>query len=268
MENLGGFLRVLRIILAIELKQPGALGLSFQLYNFFRSTRSLRRFKNIHDGKKCFIVGTGPSLHISDLDLLKNYYCFGVNTLFKVYDRTQWRPDYYCVIDPNTYGDIRMGLKEYGVKNIFLAQNRIRKSSILGDIIPINLECSSFYKMGMSKHLETMKFSSDISKCVFDGASVMFAALQVAVYMGFREIYLLGADCNYTPGSFHNASLGYSQGYQYDWTKQTGLTMIEGFKVADRVTKQMGVKIFNASRGGMLEVFPRVKLEDVVEKSL
>lgn len=40
--------------------------------------------------------------------------------------------------------------------------------------------------------------------------------------------------------------------------------MIEGFKVAKKYADEHGINIYNATRGGMLEVFPRVNLEDVV----
>lgn len=83
--------------------------------------------------------------------------------------------------------------------------------------------------------------------------------------MGFKTIYLLGVDCNYDKNiKLHSDSLEYSKDYKYNWTRQTGLTMIEGFKVAKKYADEHGINIYNATRGGMLEVFPRVNLEDVV----
>jgi len=86
--------------------------------------------------------------------------------------------------------------------------------------------------------------------------------------MGFEKIYLIGVDCNYDKevDQLHNRDLGYGADYVYNWTKQTGITMIEGFKIAKEYADKYGIDIYNATRGGMLEVFPRVQLEEVVMK--
>ncbi len=38
-----------------------------------------KKFKNIHKGNRCFILGNGLSLKQQDLTLLKNEYVFTVN---------------------------------------------------------------------------------------------------------------------------------------------------------------------------------------------
>ena len=63
----------------------------------------LQQFKNIHENDRCFIVCTGPSLKISDLEFLKNEYTFGVNHIFNAYDSTTWRPTYYVMCDASGY---------------------------------------------------------------------------------------------------------------------------------------------------------------------
>ena len=59
----------------------------------------LKKYKDIHKGKRCFIIGNGPSLQMSDLEILyKNKeICFGVNRIFLGFNDTEWRPDYYVV---------------------------------------------------------------------------------------------------------------------------------------------------------------------------
>ena len=55
----------------------------------------LKKYKNIHQGQRCFIIGTGPSLTTDDLELLKDEITFGSNRIFEIYSRTDWRPTYY-----------------------------------------------------------------------------------------------------------------------------------------------------------------------------
>lgn len=258
----------LKTILSNEVKNPFALGISYKLYCLLNQTKQLECFKDIHLGDECFIVGTGPSLIKEDIDLIRGKYSFGVNTLYKIYNQTDWRADYYCVIDPNTYRKVSAELNKYNVKNMFIARNRIRTNDKHNpNVIGFNLNCDSFYRVLNTAYFDGIcEFGSNLASGIYDGASVVYAALQIAVYMGFKTIYLIGVDCNYDKEieKLHNANLGYGLDYKYNWTKQTGTTMIEGFEIAKKYADKNGVTILNASRGGMLEVFPRVKLEEVI----
>ena len=105
-----------------------------------------------------------------------------------------------------------------------------------------------------------MQFSKDAGHFVYEGHSTVYGILQMAAYMGFSEIYLLGCDCNYQKES-------HSELTQYDiqTPKNMGEWMIRDYIDAEHSLKEMGIKVYNATRGGMLEVFPRAVLEKVVE---
>lgn len=259
------FIIIQKSILCFK-KDRGSFGISYRL-QFLKNRnqyQKLKKYKNIHENEKCFIIGTGPSLTLEDINKLHGQYCIGANTLYKLYKQTSWRASYYCIIDPSTYLNIGPEIKKYHLTSLFIAGNRIRETD--PNINKFSLECSSFYRIPYPDHFKACSFGNDLSKEIYDGASVIYAAVQIAVYMGFHEIYLLGVDCNYDKGiALHSNSLEYSNDYQYNWTKQTGLTMIEGFKIAKKYADEHHIHIFNATRGGMLEVFPRVDLDDVVE---
>lgn len=42
---------------------------------------SIKTLKDIHKGEKIFIVATGPSLTVHDLDMLKGHLCMSVNSI-------------------------------------------------------------------------------------------------------------------------------------------------------------------------------------------
>ena len=247
-------------------KDRGSFGISYRIQRMLNKNEyyRLREFKHLHGGEDCYIVGTGPSLTLDDVNLLRGKKSIGVNTLYRIYDKTDWRADYYCIIDPTTYEGIGKNVKKYHTDTLFIAGNRIKENE--DNINRFSLECSSFYRIPYIKYFDSpCKFGVDLSREIYDGASVVYAALQIAVYMGFKTIYLLGVDCNYDKNiKLHSDFLEYSKDYKYNWTRQTGLTMIEGFKVAKKYADEHGINIYNATRGGMLEVFPRVNLEDVV----
>ena len=55
----------------------------------------IMELKGSHKGERCFIIGTGPSLTVEDLNLLKNETTFATNRIYEVFDKTDWRPTYY-----------------------------------------------------------------------------------------------------------------------------------------------------------------------------
>ena len=109
---------------------------------------------------------------------------------------------------------------------------------------------------------DKVSFSDDAFKRVFDGFSITYSALQLAVYMGFKEIYLLGSDCNYEKGVKNFAE--YRDEKHMNACVSNGERMIRAFEVAAKWAEAHDVKIYNATRGGMLEAFERVTLEDVL----
>lgn len=244
-----------------------AFGIPFKIHcaiNHNKYCKKIEKYKNLHNGETCYIIGTGPSLTLKDLEMLKNKYTFGVNTLYKLFDDLGWQTTYYCLIDPKTYGNISDEIRKHEIKNIFYAGNRI--SDDVKNGIPFELECSDFYKIKQPELYNFTCFSNELDKYIYDGASVVYATLQIAVYMGFKRIVLLGVDCNYTlkKEELHNDKLSYTSDYNYKWNENTGLTMIEGFKYAKAYSDENGIEIINATRGGMLEVFERANLEDIV----
>jgi hypothetical protein len=82
--------------------------------------------------------------------------------------------------------------------------------------------------------------------------------------MGFKEIYLLGADCHYASDMKHHFK---DYGHIDRSFATAGEKMMSAYKVAKQHAKKHQINIFNATRGGMLEVFERVDLDAVVSGS-
>ncbi|MEH7386551.1 hypothetical protein V7147_14250, partial [Bacillus sp. JJ1521] len=59
--------------------------------------QKLKKIKNKHMGQRCFIIGTGPSLTIEDLEKLRNEMTFSMNSICLAFDETDWRPTYYGI---------------------------------------------------------------------------------------------------------------------------------------------------------------------------
>jgi len=108
------------------------------------------------------------------------------------------------------------------------------------------------------------KFSEDISKKVYYGATVAYDCLQIAAYMGFKKIYLLGMDLvPYKQGN--KSAVHYSNFYEIDsrdkkpqmWVDK----ILRSYLSAKEYADVHGIQIYNATRGGYLEIFDRVDFD-------
>lgn len=249
------------------------------VFGAHESNVRIAKWKDAFNGGKCVLLGNGPSLTIQDLEKLhqKNAITFGCNFINKIFDKTAWRPDFYCCIETSAiltnidyiiHGDVKAKF----VKDLSLTEHEGKLSeSMAENLCLFNYACSSD------------EFSSDPSKLVFDGYTVMFSMLEFAVYLGFKNIYLLGVD-NSQPPEVHTSNFLEQKAHFYDEDEnelklrkeimpkhkdydnyelyQKNLNKYYG--VAKKYAERHGIKIMNATRGGKLEVFERVDFDEVI----
>ncbi|NWQ39166.1 DUF115 domain-containing protein [Bacillus sp. EB106-08-02-XG196] len=224
--------------------------------------------KNKHKGNRCFIVGNGPSLTVEDLNLLKNEITFAFNRIYYIFDDTDWRPTYYCSEDDKT---------------IFKSKEEINKLKIENKFFPVNFPWdykihfnnANYYIFKFGDRNVEPRFSEDIVKGIYWGNTVAYTAIQMAVYMGIKEIYLLGVDHNFSKMINDNGEIVsdetakdyFTENYNTD-KEDLYIPNIEistrAFKAAKKFTDNHNIKIFNATRGGKLEVFDRIDFDKIL----
>ena len=237
---------------------------------FSKRYKKLESFKNSKNGR-CFIVATGPSLTKEDLQKLKNETTFGVNALVKWFPEIGWETTYYAIQDVLTYKKLKHEIDSINTSIILFSLESGLSSSEYNKIVDIkNKNNSCEYPLYYRDHLYSRfkyqrwntKFSDNASRIIYDGYTVVYSLIQIAVYMGYKEIYLLGTDCNYKTEKSHAIDYGYQK---RDIYKIQGDRMIFSYYFAKNYADSHGIKIYNATRGGMLEVFPRVDLDEVLK---
>ena len=234
------------------------IGIMFAFCNLKRVDKRLLQFKNAHEGDRCFIVATGPSLTLSDVEKLRNEWTFSMNSCVKFFDKTTWRPNFYMVMDPEVYTALYDKINSAELPIVFYNAFSILSFEREGIPIKINSWFMTYIKTKYSrKHPKQIGFSADAAKCLYDAHTTVYIAMQLAVYMGFKEIYLIGNDCDYTSGSQHSKLASYELLSPTD----AGDKIMDDYKAAKERIESYGVKIYNATRGGKLEVFERVDLE-------
>lgn len=231
-----------------------------------KDMRKIRRFKNIHKGERVFITCPGPSMTIKDLEMLENEYTIGVNSITKAYEHTKWRPTYYALIDYRSFGKY---LSEHDVPGNTFAKResffhyRCNPKTKNGRETYLLINYANHKPEWMAK--KKIKYSTDMSVCVYDGFTVTNMAIQIALYMGFKEIYIIGADCDYSQSKIHFIEApGDKQKIKEGWLPQASDLAVEGYKAIRPVAYKKHSEIYNVTRGGKLEVFYRDNLERVL----
>lgn len=251
----------------------------------------LTGFKNKHSGERCFILGNGPSLNETDLSLLKGETVFACNAVFLLFDRLGWRPSYYTCVDsqvlPDRAADIEQMLRDNpSITGFFPTEvqehggdrTRHASRSLIADgpgRYFFNEEA------GCVDALPDSMFSLDAATRVIQPHTVAITMLQLAAYMGFSEIYLVGCDMRYSvpdtvrreggaastdprltserdddPNHFDPQYFGAGR----KWHIPNVILMREHFAIARKALERNGVIVRNATVGGDLDVFDRVEL--------
>ena len=117
-------------------------------------------------------------------------------------------------------------------------------------------------------------FSENISKRIYNSRTVVYTAIQIAVYMGFKKIYLIGVDHHFHTSMNSKGEIivdktakdYFSDKYNTDkenlYIPNTDLSTL-AFVAAKEYTDAHNVRIYNATRGGKLEVFPRIEFNSI-----
>lgn len=224
----------------------------------------LKELHNKYNGRRCFIIATGPSLNIDDILLLKDEFTIGMNNVCLLYEKVPWRANMLGVQDKWVYEKIYHVLKDTP-ENVFVSREIGREypNSRCFNEFPLNF----YYHQYDFRYSEKLgvKFSDNAFRMVYDAYSITFSLMQIAVYMGFKEIYLLGCDCNQAVGKVnHFMENGHVE--SEDKLATSADRNIFGHMEIKKFCDAHGVKVFNATRGGALEVYPRVKLEEVISR--
>ena len=221
---------------------------------------ALKKYESIHEGERCFIICTGPSLTLNDVEKLKNEYTFSMNSIIKLYPQTDWRPTYYVIEDIDVYMKLENDLNQYQPSPLFISDWLAERVKPKFAIVPFPFDMLNHFDVGFHK-FPKYRFSKNAYAMLYHGYSVTYLIMQLAVYMGFKEIYLLGCDCNYSGEKRHFKEYNIPLRYSASTLERK---MIRGYQVAREYCDAYGVKIYNATRGGKLEVFERVDFDKLL----
>lgn len=230
----------------------------------------LKSQHNRYRGKRCFIIGNGPSLKSSDLDLIAGEFSFASNGIYHLFEDTSWRPSHYIAVDryfieseANMLANINLPCV---LVDLFAEKYLPKKSE---RVVFVNLHMDFF---SLKKYTTTnISFSDRPHLRIAGGYTVTYAAMQLALFMGFTDIILLGIDHNYArevTSQNRIVQRGNNEDHFFKDDHAKGCLYYEGveyaYELAKEKAREKGVRIVNATRGGDLDIFERLSLEEVL----
>lgn len=227
-----------------------------------KNSMSIKKLEGVKANKRCFIIATGPSLSTEDLELLKDEDTFGVNSIFLMYDKTDWRPTYYVCTDAPY---LKRLIDSYYITPKLLCSKDLFLNSRTKKLNPSfkdeRIKWITFSSWNRAYDFYKPQFMDNISHGMFAFGTVTNIVMAIAMYMGYKEIYLLGADCSNLNRHFVNDITDKDKDEKY--VSEVIKAQLAGYNLMKIEAEKRGVQIFNSTRGGALEVFPRKSLEEL-----
>lgn len=233
--------------------------------------KKLKKYHNKHKGERCFIVANGPSLRSEDLELLhsKGEVTFAMNRIFKIFPQTNWCPTYYVCEDELIAADCQKEINEIPAKEKFIPIEIKWWHNI-------NIENAIHFHLTYNEDEKCeFGFSPDIAHQIDCLGTVTCSCMQIAAYMGFSEIYLIGVDHNFQKIIDENGNIvedktvkdyfieGYDADIKESVVHNTGQTTKSYMNIKKYCDINGTPTIYNATRGGKLEVFQRVDFDSL-----
>lgn len=224
-------------------------------YTFRDNLKRLQMLKNIHKGKRCFIIGNGPSLRETDLSLINGEFSFGLNRIYLLFDKLGFATTYFVVMNrlvlEQFAGEISLSVPS---PKFTSWENRAFTSSIHNMYYFFRHNGAGFYQ--------------DLTKGIWGGATVTYTAMQIAYYMGFQKVILVGVDHSFqTEGKAHTTITSTGDDHNHfdpsyfgkgiRWQLPDLVTSEHAYRLAYKNYSQAGREIVDATIRGKLTVFPK-----------
>lgn len=254
------------------------------------------KFHDIHMGERCFIIGNGPSIKNVDFSLLADEVTFTVNNISRNESYIKLYNNYHVWADMNFFTADDSIIYDSEYIRTFLNLNT--ENSRPTCFAPIAAS-SYFKKSGLEKELDmnyyngTKEFydgydkSVDFSKTSTRFPTVIMQCIMLAIYMGFKEIYLLGCDCTGIIGIVEAAMKQSITSYGFNLTeadqkrlselnksrKLSGMFKgwMETFLFYERISdycERRDIVLINCTEGTILDSVAREKLDVVLTRGV
>ncbi len=245
--------------------------------------------KDKYNNERIFILGSGSSILHYDLKVLNKEYVMTQNSFHMHNDIFDINPTIHCVVpyyqsekEYSTWIEYIGDMKEKMPSTTFIWG--LNTKALIDNHHP-ELIKQSYYIRTKYDSLTLNHATVDIAKTLMNIPTVLTQCLSVAIYMGFREIYLLGFDLDQichtndrTFGRFYGMSKLTDSKFEEDAERNLKVETTDGwynwwlmnkqFFLLKSYADQNKIKIINGTQGGILSYFKREPIENIIGQEI
>jgi hypothetical protein len=237
-------------------------------------------FFNRYQGKRCFVIGNGPSLNTQDLIPLKNELTFVMNAFWKNSILNEWLPNFYFFADPILFEGSPQMKSFFSKLNLRIDRTTFfmplfgKLSNEINSLLP---DAQTYYAAFAGSLSDGLGNKLDLTQTIPGVQSTSQFAIMAAMYMGCSPIYLIGMDHDwlahrgqdrhfYQGKTIENHPVAHSDlnKYSYKSDLEAVLNLWKGYESIQKYADKNGIKIINATNGGYLDVFPRIEYGSII----
>ena len=254
------------------------------------SIRRLDALKDVHAGKRCFIIGNGPSLRHTDLKKLRGEFTFGMNRVYLAFPEWQFTTSYLASVNSLVIEQCAADLLSQPMPVFLSWRSRPHLAGIQPD--PQTQALPPSHAVGRPSgtgpqfnppiYLHTTytgpRFSDQAAGRLWEGATVTYICLQLAFHMGFSQAVLIGVDHSFATQGKPNTTVvsegddpnHFAAGYfgkGFRWQLPDLDTSEVGYWMARRAYERAGREVLDATVGGKLQVFKKANYLDLFDQT-
>lgn len=224
----------------------------------------LAALKDIHKGKRAFIIGNGPSLKNTEMGKLKGEITFGMNRIYLMFPELGFKTTYLSVVNDLVIEQTASDLAALDIPKFLTWRSRrfFSRDQFTG---PQTTNLPTF----LYSTYDAPRFSPDVRGRVWEGATVTYVSMQLAFHMGISEVILIGVDHNYDAKGKPNATVTSTGddpnhfdaryfGAGFRWQLPDLETSELAYRMARQAFEAAGRRIVDATVGGKLTIFEKV----------
>ncbi|MFT2091655.1 6-hydroxymethylpterin diphosphokinase MptE-like protein [Paraglaciecola sp. 2405UD69-4] len=221
----------------------------------------LEYLKNRHFGERAIIICNGPSLNQMDLSFLKREKTIGLNKIYLGFKKFNFYSNYYVAVNKKVLEQSHQEI------------NRLTCHKFLSN------RCTDLFQKDCLTHViktnnPPARFSTDLLQGMEEGWTVTYAALQVAYYLGFKDIFIIGMDHRFEYNGAPNAESVMTQSdpnhFSPDyfakgskWDNPDLENSERSYEIARQVYGENNRRIFDATVNGNCDIFEKVDYKSI-----
>ena len=220
------------------------------------SIRRLSKLENAHQGERAFVLGNGPSLNKIDISRLQTEKTFGLNRVFLAFPRWGFSTSYFICVNDLVIQQSTAEVQALRLPKFISWRSR--------DYLRLN-----DHTIFLHTTYQAPVFARDARARLWEGATVTYIALQLAFFMGFDPVILVGMDHNFETKGAPNETI-VAQGKDRDhfdsryfadgfrWQLPDLELSERAYAMARDAYQAAGRTVLDATVGGKLTIFPKV----------